>query len=126
MSKDRGMGITEQEMNGLRNGIPKDETYNSYGGEERKVVIKAYWGGGRDSIMRVRQWVPRREKCVYGRFVYTAKPTPLEDCHTKQRHTAIETRLDGRSCVEGSAKGVASNASEHPFQLMSSIIYYCI
>ena len=41
MSKARGMEISEQEMRGARKMISNEESYNSYGGDARKVEIKA-------------------------------------------------------------------------------------
>ena len=51
MSKERSMWITEQELHGIRQEIPKDVTYNSYGVASRKVELKE--SSGRNTFIRV-------------------------------------------------------------------------
>ena len=66
MSNERSMEITEREMHGAIKDIPKEETYNSYGGTAGKVEISAL--EEHDTFIRVPQGGPNG-RCVYKRHV---------------------------------------------------------
>ena len=65
MSKERAMGITAHEIPRIRKEIPKEGTYNLYGGDARKVEIQVLADIG--AFTRVPQrGSPRGEVCIKG------------------------------------------------------------
>ena len=62
MSKERCMGIIEQEMHGARKETSKGETYNLYGSSAMTVAARALEEHG--TFIMVTQKGPQRLNCV--------------------------------------------------------------
>ena len=74
-------GVIEQEIPGMMKEIPKDEAYNYYGDDARKVEIDAlgdHWA----CIVVLSKDVHRDGVRVKGRYAYIMGRKPLKSGHT--------------------------------------------
>ena len=75
--------ISGNEMRWARKEIPKEETYNKYGGAARKIEIEAIEKHG--AFIRISPGqVPIGESLIEGRFVYAIKINPFQRDMGKQ------------------------------------------
>ena len=81
LSRANSEGILENEMPGMRNGIPKAETYIKYGGASRGVGIEAIENMAHSGEYHSRK--SRTGSLIGGRFVYTVGDKPISSGHTK-------------------------------------------
>ena len=97
---ERSQKIIEQDMHGMRKGIPKEETYNYYGDAPRRVEIAALGDHGPFSRVSSKD-VPKAEVCINGRFVYTIKRKQSKAGHTRTNaYIDSQRRLDARFARE--------------------------
>ena len=76
MSEERSMGIIEQEMSGMEKAMLKEDTYNSYGYDERMVDIKA---SGEQYIYKIPPMgIPNRSSVYNWQVCLYRETHPLE------------------------------------------------